>query len=71
MAKWTSPRNLRAHDRIKIQDGSTVTILSTETSFLSVRDNKVPAITVLGRRDSSNVEYRAVIPDGQKVKKII
>lgn len=71
MSRWTVPRNLREHDRIQTQDGSTVTVSGTETGFLSARGKNVSATTVTGRREGSNEEYRAVVPEGQRVKKII
>lgn len=71
MSRWTDPRNLGRNDRIQTSDGSTVTVSGTETSSLSARGKTVSATTVTGRREGSNEEYRAVVPEGQRVKKIL
>lgn len=71
MSRWTDPKNLRENDRIQTRDGSTVTVSGTEQGSLSVRGGTVPATTVTGKRDGSGEDYRAVVPDGQRVKKII
>lgn len=72
MARWTDPRNLGKNDRIQTSDGSTVTLSGPpESTDLKHGNKTVPAVTVSGRRDGSGEDYRAVVPDGQRVKKIV
>lgn len=71
MAKWTDPKNLRKNDRIEVQ-GGTVTVKGTPTEINITRGgSKTTASHVEGTRDDSKQSYSSVVPNGQKVKKII
>lgn len=72
MARWTDPKNLGRNDRIQTSDGSTVTLSGPpESTSLTHGSKTVPAVTVSGKRDRSGEDYRAIVPEGQRVKKIV
>lgn len=72
MTKWTDPRNLRKNDRIQTSDGSKVTLSGVpEKDSIALGTSKVPVITLSGKREGSGEDYKAVVPEGQKVRKVI